>query len=725
MAIQIIPEQGVGESLGAGLGAGLQGLAQLKTQDLMRRQQAQYNVPLLQGLFPGVGNQQLQQLAMSDPSLINQLLRRQYETQQGAQLAGIIKDPRLAGLNPSQISAYMSSPEYAKARAMKEASGTIGDIKKSIEGGVSGGKFSGFVSGLMGGKKSSYDALVSQLGTSNDPLIKSLAAGLGAAPDDKTRRTIFNTFVKNNPDSMPQVGQAIDNLHNQYTDSEGSQQPAMGNDQQQQQGDGLIQEPEDRTAGQIATGIGAELVKSPVNLADTYTALTDKAEKTIEPVLKKLGIDKVAENESSFVSAAKNFGKDDPNNTFMNQVYKDIQNKLGISSDGKEDFKGLVNNIAEKISPGSTSKENLGLLESAARTTASSAPLLALFSPFTAAGLATTAAVDLAGNVAGETLKEMGVGGTGQFVGNLATSMLARKGFGSLANYFNKVKSPGSTVEQLKNQLYKDAENLGNTPNIETGVGKNLKLNVRIGTSRGKPIFATSSPVDPNSIHGKLDQFIKDVEDAKIGNSFSKVERDALIANAENTQRILSKKLVSPNKLAEELKSINDNWVDNKSLNSRFYKQYRGIIADKVAEAGANNKAWYDVYKPAQELHSIQNWKSGLTKGIESFFGAQKYSNIKTSPFMAFTLPFMSKTRAATMVGASLIPSFIDKAGRAVKIFEFVQKSPQGRELLSRLVEAGAKRNDLLAGKTLMSLNKFYNKYDKILKTIVDKKINL
>ena len=214
MAVQIIPEQGVGESLGAGLGAGLQGLAQLKTQDLMRRQQAQYNVPMLQGLFPGVSNQQLQQLAMSDPSLINQLLRRQYETQQGAQLASIIGDPRLARLNPSQISAYMSSPEYAKSRAMKEASGTIGDIKKSIEGNISGGKFSGFISGLMGGKKSSYDALVSQLATSNDPLIKSLAAGLGAAPDDKTRKTIFNTFVSNNPESMPQVGQSIDNIHN-------------------------------------------------------------------------------------------------------------------------------------------------------------------------------------------------------------------------------------------------------------------------------------------------------------------------------------------------------------------------------------------------------------------------------------------------------------------------------------------------------------------------------
>ena len=77
MAVQIIPEQGLGESLGAGLAQGLQGLAQLKAQDLMRRQQAQYNVPLLQGLLPGVQGDQLQQLAMADPALLNQLIQQQ------------------------------------------------------------------------------------------------------------------------------------------------------------------------------------------------------------------------------------------------------------------------------------------------------------------------------------------------------------------------------------------------------------------------------------------------------------------------------------------------------------------------------------------------------------------------------------------------------------------------------------------------------------------------
>jgi hypothetical protein len=81
MAVQIIPEQGIGESLGAGLAQGLQGLAQLKAQDLMRRQQASYNVPLLQGLLPGIQGEQLQQMAMADPALLNQLIQRQTQLQ--------------------------------------------------------------------------------------------------------------------------------------------------------------------------------------------------------------------------------------------------------------------------------------------------------------------------------------------------------------------------------------------------------------------------------------------------------------------------------------------------------------------------------------------------------------------------------------------------------------------------------------------------------------------
>jgi hypothetical protein len=696
MAIQIIPEQGVGESLGAGLGAGLQGLAQLKTQDLMRRQQAQYNVPLLQGLFPGVGNQQLQQLAMSDPSLINQLLRRQYETQQGAQLAGIIKDPRLAGLNPSQISAYMSSPEYAKARAMKEASGTIGDIKKSIEGGVSGGKFSGFVSGLMGGKKSSYDALVSQLGTSNDPLIKSLAAGLGAAPDDKTRRTIFNTFVKNNPESMPQVGKSIDNIHNQFEGSEGSQQQAMGNDQQQtigndqpQQQDGLIQEAPERTLEQQATGVGAELVKSPASLVDSLEALTNLGKEYItEPISKKLGL----------------------NDNFMTRTNKELEADLSNAiKAGSEGVKGFVNNIAEKISPGSTSEKGIGIGERAFRDVARSAPLIALSVPFTAAGIASSLASNLGGAAVGEYLKDEGFGLGGQLVGNLGASFLINKGFGALGRVIQKAPE-NTTIGKFKSSLYGNATELGGS----TEVGKGIVVR----TSQGKPYGITE----------KIKDFIAKAGDNEyIGTGYTAEQQKALIKNAKTLETNLIQKAkkgvrVSLNDVTEELKKINVNYDSSNTLNGRLYREFRGIVADSLEEAGKTNSEWYKAWKPAQQLHAIENWQAPFTKALKAAGLGDTFTEIAAK---ALVNPFVTSLRLGGKALTAGAAYGVDQLGKGHKYLEFMLNNPQGKALAERLIMAAAQNKGGEIFKTLEAMNKFYDKHDKTVKEEVNKKINV
>lgn len=687
MAIQIIPEQGVGESLGAGLGAGLQGLAQLKTQDLMRRQQAQYNVPMLQGLFPGVSNQQLQQLSMSDPSLINQLLKRQYETQQGAQLADIYQDPRLRGLTPSQISSYVSGPEYTKSRSMKEASGTLGDIKKSIEGGISGGPIRGFVSGLMGGKKSSYDALVSQLATSKDPLISSLAAGLNAAKDDKTRKTIFNTFVKNNPDSMPQVGQATANILNQYAESEGSQQQAMGNDQQQQ-GDGLIQEAPERTLGQQATGVGAELVKSPASLVDSLEGLTNLGKEYItDPISKKLGL----------------------NDNFMTRTNKELEADLSNAiKAGSEGVKGFVNNIAEKISPGSTSEEGIGIGERAFRDVARSAPLIALSTPFTAASLASSLAANLGGSAVGEYLKDEGFGLGGQLVGNIGTSILLNKGFGVLGKAIQKVPKD-TTMTNFAKDLYTKAEELGNS------------------ISSGKGIVVKTSLRKPYEITKKLNDFVEKVETQLVGDNFTEAQRTALIKNAKTLEKSLIKKAgkgvrVSPNAVVDELRKANNIYIDNKSLNGRLYKEFRGIISDSLEEAGKNNPEWYKAWKPAQQLWSIKNWQSPLTKALQEAGLGSSFTEIAAK---ALANPFVTSLRLVGKAATAGASYSVDQLGKSYKALEFMLNNPQGKALAERLIIASAQNKGGEISKVLEAMNKFYDKNDKTLKEAVDKKINL
>lgn len=696
MAIQIIPEQGVGESLGAGLGAGLQGLAQLKTQDLMRRQQAQYNVPMLQGLFPGVSNQQLQQLSMSDPSLINQLLKRQYEMKQSAQLADMHKDPRLANLLPSQISSYMSSPEYARNRAMKEASPVLGDIKKSIEGdgGISNYKFTGFISGLMGGKKSNYDALVSQLATSNDPLIKSLAAGLGAAPDDKTRKTIFNTFVKNNPESMPQVGQSIDNLHNQYAGFESSQQQAMGNDQQQiisndQPQSNLIQEAPERTLEQQTTGVGAELAKSPAGLVDSLEGLTNLGKEYItEPISKKLGL----------------------NDNFMTRTNKELEADLSNAiKSGSEGIKGFVNNIAEKISPGSTSEEGIGIGERAFRDVARSAPLIALSVPFTATGIASSLASNLGGSLVGEYLKDEGFGLGGQLVGNLGTSFLLNKGFGALGRVIQK--APENTpIGKFKSSLYGNATKLGNS----TEVGKGIVVK----TSQGNPYGITE----------KTKAFIaKAGNNEYIGKGLTAEQQKALIKNAKTLETNLIQKAkkgvrVSLNDVTEELKKINENYDSSNTLNGRLYREFRGIVSDSLEEAGKANPEWYKAWKPAQQLHAIENWQAPFTKALKAAGLGDTFTEIAAK---ALVNPFVTTLRLGGKAVTAGAAYGVDQLGKNYKYLEFMLNNPQGKALAERLIMATAQNKGGEMFKVLEAMNKFYDKNDKILKKEVDKKINL
>ena len=681
MAVQIIPEQGLGESLGAGLAKGLQGLAQLKAQDLMRRQQASYNVPLLQGLLPGIEGQQLQQLAMADPALLNQLIQRQTELQRGQMLAGLYGDPRLAGYTPKEIQAFVSSPQYQRQAVREEsqaqAAPIIDNLTRLVKQGVGSNVLTSYLQKKFGLAGADFDALVAQLKAFKDPQLQALAGGLQEAKTDRSRREILAGYLQNNPDQVQGVGQILSS----FTGGLGQQPQAAQTSplaaQNMQEAIAELTPAPDRTLGQQVTGVIQEGVKSFPKLLERETP-QEFAERT-------------AKIERDITSPQYNFLREGIEGLPIGQ---DILSQ-GISNIAKSATK-TIENIAERISPGSTA-EPQGIPEKAARLTFQNLPLLAITGAGTPLGIAT----DFASSLGLETAKDLGLGTTGQLVSSIGSAMLARKGFGALARSLKGAK-PKTTLGDFKKELYEEAEKAGTKPSIEAQ---------KFGDEAEKGII------------NKLDALAAEIEEKTVGPAFPQTQKDTISQNIKTTRTNLFNRLaerskenekfanlLSENDLAAELRNINNNFVRSESTFGNYYAKYRGVIADALEEAGKANPKWYEKWKPANQLHGIQNWQSPVTAALKQFGGTKVIDKIVKNPFFLLAAPGLIGKKAASLLGVNLTSQSIDKAVQGGKILQFAYNNPQGQELLNRLITASATNDGGAIKTTLLAFDKFLRK---------------
>lgn len=676
MAVQIIPEQGLGESLGAGLAQGLQGLAQLKAQDLMRRQQAQYNVPLLQGLLPGVQGQQLQQLAMADPALLNQLIQQQRQMQRGGMLAGLYGDQRLAGLTPQEIQAYVSSPQYqrqaVRQEAQTQAAPIISNLTQLIKQGVGSNVLTSYLSKRLGLAGSDFNALVSQLKAFKDPQLQALAGGLQEAKTDRARREILASYLQDNPNQVQEVGQVLSNIAGGTTAKQPSS-PAAEQNMQEAMAE-LTPTPE-RTLGQQVTGVAQEAVKAFPKLLEQETP-QEFAERT-------------AKIEKDVTS---------PEYSFLREgiaglpIGQDILSQ-GISSFIAKPAAKAIENIAEFISPGATGDPQ-GIIETAARNTAKSAPLLALTGSFNPVGIAT----DFSASLGAEVAKDVGFGPAGQTVAALGTGILAGKGFNALARKIKGVK-PTTTIREFKKDLYEEAEKAGTNPTIKSQT---------IGSQTEKGVV------------NKLNDIEEKARRITTGAAFTDSEKKQILDNIDTTRSNLLKSqennLLSPNALSQELRDINKNYVKDDTVLGRIYKDYRGVLAEALEDAGKTNPKWYDKWKPANELHGIENWKSSFTSALNQFKGDKIIDKISSNPALLATMPFMTVKKAGGLLTGATLGKIFDKTAQGYKTLQFAMNNPQGQELLNRLVQASATNDAGFIKRSLLNLDKFYRKNEAAIK---------
>jgi hypothetical protein len=738
MAVQIIPEQGIGESLGAGLAQGLQGLAQLKAQDLMRRQQAQYNVPLLQGLLPGIQGEQLQQMAMADPALLNQLIQRQTQLQQGQRLAGLLGDPNLAGLTPKEIQTVTSSSQYQRQEAQGLAKPLIDNLRKLIQKGYGSNVATNYLSKIFTGNIDAINTVAAQLKALKDPELVGLGSALETAKNNEQRANALIGYLRAHPESVSSVGNIISGAVAQTQPGQAMQaQMPQGMDMQQQdmsmQGqlgmpmqqetvesaiaDLTPKEKKPRTYTQQAVGIAEQFPQGALDIPELPEQLVGAvAQKIADPKiieLTKLPL----EQQQAAVDKMPLFER-----------LKVLPQLVGASLYGDyklsnitEPIRKTINQVAEYISPGSTDKD-VGIGEKGFRFGVRSIPTLMAFGGADIPNVATQMAT-------GTTLAALEDAGITDPYVNLGTGIVANlafgKGFGALNNYLRGI-DPKTPVGKLTSKLYGDARKEGDVIATTQFQGKNvpIKLKQQIKLDKEGNIIKGQP-----GILDKLEEVAKEAGKKTTGkrSKYGTTEERSLQTNIQKSMdnlrdaakpNILKDKgaTLTFNDLVEEYQNINANFVEGSTTEAKIYRKYRDVLGDALKEAGKSNPKAYKNFLAANELYSIQNWRSPFTTALQEAKGEKIVNMLRNNPATVYALPFMTVKKAGALAGTAIGGLLIDKTMQGAKILKWAYNNEQGAKLISDIIQASAKNDGGAIRSTLLAFDKFLRKNEAAIK---------
>lgn len=738
MAVQIIPEQGIGESLGAGLAQGLQGLAQLKAQDLMRRQQAQYNVPLLQGLLPGIQGEQLQQMAMADPALLNQLIQRQTQLQQGQRLAGLLGDPNLAGLTPKEIQTVTSSSQYQRQEAQGLAKPLIDNLRKLIQKGYGSNVATNYLSKIFTGNIDAINTVAAQLKALKDPELVGLGSALETAKNNEQRANALIGYLRAHPESVSSVGNMISGAVAQTQPGQAMQaQMPQGMDMQQQdmsmQGqlgmpmqqetvesaiaDLTPKERKPRTYTQQAVGIAEQFPQGALDIPELPEQLVGAAmQKLTEPGVLQLTKLPLEQQQAALDQMP------------LEQRMKVLPQLVGASLYGDyklsnitEPIRKTINQVAEYISPGSTDKD-VGIGEKGFRFGVRSIPTLMAFGGADIPNVATQMAT-------GTTLAALEDAGITDPYVNLGTGIAANlafgKGFGALNNYLRGI-DPKTPVGKLTSKLYGDARKEGDVIATTQFQGKNvpIKLKEQVKLDKQGEIIKGQP-----GILDKLEEVAKEAGKKTTGkrSKYGTTEERSLQTNIQksiNNLRDAAKPNILKNKgatltfndLVEEYQNINANFVEGSTTEALIYRKYRDVLGDALKEAGKTNPKAYKNFLAANELYSIQNWRSPFTTALQEAKGEKIVNMLRNNPATVYALPFMTVKKAGALAGTAIGGLLVDKTMQGAKIMKWAYQNEQGAKLISDIIQASAKNDGGAIRSTLLAFDKFLRKNEAAIK---------
>ena len=308
-------------------------------------------------------------------------------------------------------------------------------------------------------------------------------------------------------------------------------------------------------------------------------------------------------------------------------------------------------------------------LSQAAQSTASNLPILAATG---GVGLGRVGA-DFVGSLFQSGAQSLGWGPIGQ----IAASALGQKGFGAVAGLFKKSLKNPSFVNNFKQDLY----------NKEPVLGSKFKLpteELKSSLEKTKEKLALQFPHEyrfPESASGRAFKVLD----------------------------IAEKKLNGPSITGSDLykiqKELNDVYLKPTTTEGRYFNDVLGAVKNQLNKAAEKHPEWGKIWKEADQLHTLQNWQSGLSDALDNLTTGGRLEKILKNKVGKYVLAGLS-------TGSNIIDLGIEQASRPGLLLNHLRKTKDGQKVLWDIIANSAKRDTNALAKSLYKFDKIADEFD-------------
>ena len=336
------------------------------------------------------------------------------------------------------------------------------------------------------------------------------------------------------------------------------------------------------------------------------------------------------------------------------------------------------------------------LLNKAVQSTASDWPLLAISG---VAGLPLKVARNFAQSVGGESIANV----TDYRIAKIVGHILGGKGFDSAAGWFNG-------IAKAKSLGLKDLRNVKST-NISPVQAKKEGLYEYVDKT------GPTIKLESNKVREALDDVASEVKkDTKLSTS----ETKEILSKIKKYDSRFSTPSTNLGVLQTMKKDLNENWKNAvpRSEERAFYTKLRDSI-DKVMDENGPSK-WNQARKAADELHSLQNWKTGFTETITNLIPSGKLQKLAGSGITQGAISILSGIKGGIpgllTAGVAAVPLAVkggESVARAGLFLTHLSSTPEGKKLLWDIAANSAKKSGPALYKDLFKLNHMASKFEK------------
>lgn len=728
MAVQILPNTGMGKNLGDALGSGIQQalgmLAQQKLQNMLRTQGA----PGLEGL--GFSPEQAQNVSLLDPMVQREVVKQRVQAPQqqafAQALSGILGEQQpaesLAGLASEEqqmlpqvaTSETKFSPQMPTNLTAQQATqlAQVG-LKKQAMGQrerLAGQKMT--EQREMAYKKDIDEAvkqrakLDKQINSLNN--IKKYSAS-GKLNHPATVKLLQKTGMDwlLSPESQAFMSESK-SFYDSFKDLFGARPLGVEFEEfkkmlpslmQSEEGRQLIYDNFDRLyqAKKARADAVIDAFKENKNLSpvDMVLRIEDIAQEKIN-ALKKKDLNQASEEESSAIA------KEEPSpiEAFPQKEKASFAEKAKglLGTAAAAPFKlaelplhGMEYLSSKGIIPQPTDRENLynasnikeafggatpeNVFEKALDYTAGNWPML-----FLGGG-------SMAGKLGADLAGSLGLAVSEKLTDNpwlqIGAGILGSAGFGKLASM---IKKDPSKIGDYINKTYE----------AEKELGSKIK-------------------VDSDPIRKPIEDLYSDVEKKFTSPRFSQAQKSRTLENIKVAENLATKPNLTAADVFDIKKNLNQLWSGGKSVENQFNKRLQKIFLNRLDDIASSNPKWGETWKHADNLYKIKNWQTGLQRWMNSESGM--FGKVVKNPIaqgaVAVLGGILPGTRTIAASGAALYggAKAAEKATKAVKFLNELGKTDSGKKLLWELTTASAKDNAKNIASTLNKLNKKADKF--------------